>query len=114
MESRHIRVDHADAIDSKRHLLNAELHLIQMMKRVKGFKHFRKKELAFKTEFKSAVNYVKNKANDIIALIPDEPEAKLEKKAAQKTKGSPKEKDKEAKTLQTELEDIKRRLQALQ
>lgn len=112
MESRHIRVDHGDAIESKRHVLNSELHLIQMLKRVKSYRNYRKKELNFKIELKANVTYVKNKINEVIASMPELKEIKQEKKVtSSKSNDTGK---KEVNTLQTELEDIKRRLQALQ
>ena len=112
MESRHIRIDHGDAIESKRQVLNSELHLIQMLRKVKSFRHYRKKELELKTEFKTAVSYVKNKMNELITAMPELKEIKQDKKiVAAKSSSTGK---KVVNTLQTELEDIKRRLQALQ
>lgn len=106
MESRHVRIDYDEAFESKKQILNCELNLIQIVRRIRAYKILRKKEFKLKNDLKSQYLSLKNMVNSLILTIPEYKEMRLPKKHVESE-------IKESKDIKKELEEIKNKLARL-
>ena len=107
MESRHIRIDYDDAIASKKQLLNSEINALEIAKRIKNYQLLRKKEIVLKNELKNHMTFLGVKISGLLDTLPET----YSRSNSREKKNSGK--IKESKDFNQELEDIKRRLEAL-
>lgn len=107
METRHIKFNYGQALDAKKQLLSSEISLLHILKALKAYKALRKKELTEKNKLKTNLTSLKNKVKLIKNNLP-QPEPI--KKAPTKIKGIKKH---NKKTLQQEVNDIRKKLESL-
>jgi hypothetical protein len=107
METRHIRLDYDEAVDSKKKLLSTEINLLQVVKKIRAYKIVRKKELSYKNGLRIKMKALNKKINSIYSSFPEEymPKKKRVKKKVKETE-MPKD-------IHDELEEIKRKLEKL-
>ena len=107
METRHIRIDHEEALSSKKQLLSAELNLLHMIKKMKNYKTLRKKEIQTKIRLKAELSALKSKINLIQSTFPHE-QAPVKINKSKTTAEL-----KQSRNFQAELDDIKSKLAKL-
>lgn len=120
VETRHLRLEYDEALESKKQLLSAELDLLHVLKRVKNYRTLRKKETAEISKYKGNINTVKSKIKGVLGTFPKEalpkkekvPKKKKEKEVVEKVGKKPK-RDKSKSGIQLELEEIQRKLDRL-
>ena len=105
METRHIKLDYENALDSKKQLLSTELNLLNIIKKIKEYRRLRKKEMVTKNKLKTSLATIKTKINLFESTFP-----KQERQIVKKTK---QQKTKHEKDLQQELEEIQKKLSRL-
>ncbi len=107
-ETRHVKLDFEEALNGKKELLNSELNLLQIGKKMRGYKVLRRKELAEKRELKAEMGKLKNGLNLIISSFPEG-----EKKPSVQKRVRRIERE-ERKDFYGELDDIKKKLERLE
>lgn len=109
METRYIRLKYEEALSAKRELLSAELNVLTVAKRLRGYRDLRKKEFVLKNKLKSAFGFCRTKTNLILSSFPEG-----DKNAPRVSyKGKDNKKNGTEKNIQDELEAIKRKLEGL-
>jgi len=107
METRHIRLDYEETLDSKKQLLSTQLNLLHIIKILKSYAILRKKELITKNKLKNQLNFVEKKIDLIESTFPDQTKkqklVKIEKKIEKA----------HMRGIQKELDDIKSKLEKL-
>ena len=107
METRHIRLDHENALEAKKQILSTELNIIQTLRKLKAYKVLRKKELLKKSKLKTNLNVLRTKINLMQSFFPAEAkELNVPKKLTKKEK-------KERIDINKELEEIRNKLAKL-
>jgi len=106
METRHIKIDYEDALNSKKHLLGFEINLLHVLKKIRSYRIARKKEFLLKNKLKLKLMSLRKSMSSIQSFLPAENiglKVKIKKK-----------KEVEAKEdIHGELEEIKRKLDKL-
>jgi len=110
METRHIRLDYAQALNGKKHLLSSEINLIYMAKALLRYKALRKREFVLKNQLKTSITSLKAKLNLFSSMLPAPPSTPIMHKTAKKESRE----NKESKDLSEELRDIQEKLARLQ
>ncbi len=116
MESRYLKIDYSDALESKKQILILELESLQMLRRIKSYKVFKNSEYKLKNELKSQFAALKNQINSIFTTFPEykiEIPQKTHKKNLSQLKTDIEIKDKDTDSIQKELEEIKKKLESL-
>ena len=108
-EAVHIKIDFSEAVSSKKELLSCQLYLLKIAKNLKNYKKLRKKELADKSKVKTKLKSVANDLKHLRENMPKTSSAEKEKKQAKVEVQKKMEKGK----LESELNDIKDRLEKL-
>ena len=105
VETRHVRLDYEEALGAKKELLNSQLNLLHIGRRVKAYRILRKKELVVKQKMKSEMTALRMKIGLILSSFPrGEGKVKVEKKVIEEVG----ERD-----MRGELDDIRMRLERL-
>jgi len=108
METRYVKFNYQEALESKKQLLSSEFNLLQTAKRVKNYKTLRKKELVTKNKLKTALRNLRIKINSLQSNFPQEEMPKPLKKAVAKHK------KKQEQNIQEQLQEIQDKLTRLQ
>ena len=113
METRHVRLEHSEALNAKKQLLSAELNLLHVIKRIRAYKLLRKKEFSLRRKIKSNLTSVKSRINLVISTFPKDAikSPKKHKSARITVEKLVKEPRSD---IQRELEEIKRKLARLE
>jgi hypothetical protein len=103
MEPLHIKLETGEILNSKRHLLSAQINLLNIAKKIENYRTFRKLELRTKTLLRTEMKKTNENMKNMEKLLP---KAKIPEKEAvlEKTKTS---------SLEKELEKIKEELARL-
>jgi len=106
METRHIKIDYEDALDSKKHLLSSEINLLHILKKIKSYGMLRKRELMLKGRLKIQLNNLRKRISLVQYSLPTEGilEVKKKKKRVVEEKAD----------IQGELEEIRKKLERLE
>ena len=107
MESRHISIERTDAVALKKEVLNSEVSILEILKRLRSYRLLRKKEFVLRTELKAHFATLHTKVNSSCSSLPEYFPASVEKKF---TSAHPRE----SHDIQKELEDIRAKLQRLE
>jgi hypothetical protein len=116
----HIKLEHSEAIDSKRDVLISEMNILKLKKIIQKYSELRNKELDTKIEILNKIKICKKNLAKLEKLMPSlkVPEIlkdSYSKKITQEETSEPKRRLTPKNTsLESELEDIQRRLQSLQ
>jgi len=106
METRHVKLDYEEALNSKKELLNMQLNFLKVAKKIKSYGALRKKELALKNGLRVGLVNFRTKSQLFLSSLPGEPLKK--NKVRKKVNGSSGDED-----FHQELEDIKQKLERL-
>ncbi len=112
MEPRHIRLEYSEALESKRQILTTELNILQISKRIKNYKSIRKNEQTLKTKFRTNIIELKSLIQSIQETFPKH--EKLEEPKLKKEENKKVEKEYQEKDIQSQLEEIQRKLSQMQ
>jgi hypothetical protein len=107
-ETRHVRLDYGESLNSKKQLLSAEINLIYMNKKLKAYELLRKKEISQKNKLKISIASLKTKLDALLSTFPADQRKSDPKKIISRKQ------DQEEKNLSEELEDIQEKLAKLQ
>lgn len=107
MEMRYIKLDYEDALESKKSLLNSEISLLEILRKVKSYRNFRMKELSFKDKLKMELNKLNKKIEELQKSLPSE-YSKVDKRKNKEKKVFNRDRD-----LEDELNEIKKKLARL-
>jgi len=107
METRHVKFDYGQALDSKKQLLSSELSLLHILRALKAYKSLRKKEFVEKNKLKTNLTSLKTKIKLIEMSFPKPapiPKTPIRIKGIKKHS---------KKTLQQEVNEIREKLESL-
>jgi len=107
MESRYIKLDYLDALESKKSLLGAEINFLQLIKKIKNYRVLRMKELNDKNKFRSELIRFRKAIDSVQKVFPEE-NIKEDKRKNKEKKILSDNKD-----LEEELNQIKKKLARL-
>ena len=106
METRHVRLDYVNALAAKKDLLNAEINLLHIVRKMKAYRMIRKKEIASKNKLRIELGKLRKHMDSLEKQLP------AEGIKEDKRKNKPK-KVEESRNIDSELIDIKRKLAKL-
>lgn len=117
METRHVKIDHEDALNAKKQLLSTELNLLHILRKQKNYALLRKKDIAQINKMKVVCTAIKAKYKTLISTFPKEslPKPKKEEKYVEE-KFIPEpiiEKKVLKSAMETELDKIREKLDKL-
>ena len=113
----HVKVEHSEAIQSKKDLLSLELELIRVIKIIKRYKQLRTKELRLKNKLKRVTGQT---LTSIKIIEKDLPKIKLKEISHENEQIKEKPKEEENKRrknrdhLEREIEQIQKKLRVLE
>lgn len=113
MKDEYVGLTHSEKVYGQRHLLQAQLEMLDSMQRLQNYKNYRKEELVLKLT-------LKNKLGEILGLLADMD--KILPKPTYKIKGVKEEgeeaiwnvEEEEELTLEDEIELVRRKLENLE
>lgn len=114
--SMHVRFEKSEAINSRKLLLEAQIDLLKIVQNIRAYRISRKQQALLKTKLKTKLSTISSEISKINAEMPavDKRYIHEEKKEKQvKEKVSVKPKDTKDKSLEQELDSIKRKLSQL-
>ena len=106
-ETRHVRLDYVSALAAKKDLLGAEINLLQIVRKMKAYRQVRKKEMTAKNKLRVELGKLRKSMDNVEKSLPSE-NIKQDKR-----KNKSKKVIEEGKNLDSELMDIKRKLERL-
>ncbi|MFA5174057.1 MAG: hypothetical protein WC438_02655 [Candidatus Pacearchaeota archaeon] len=109
METRHVRLGYEEGLLAKKQLLSVELNLLQTVKKVRGYKLLRTKEMAVKNKLSVVLSALRSQISTIQSTFPKQETEK--EKVKQKEKKTEKI---ETADIQKELKEIEEKLAKLQ
>jgi len=107
MKKLHIRLEYEEAIEGKRELLESQINLLEILKRVKNYKILRKRELILKGKLKNSLSLLSSEINQIQSHLP-ESEGELGIKEVMTKQETEKDKN-----LEAQLQEIREKLAKL-
>jgi len=109
MESRHIKINHDEALHAREQILSMELNLLNTFKRIKSYRLLRKRESTERNKLKLGLKALKKTINDLDFDMPKDSndEIDIKRKKIKKIEGE------ERKDIQKELDEIQRKLARL-
>ncbi len=107
VETRHVRLDFEEAMNAKKELLNLEMNLLKIGKKLKAYKNLRKREFAEKGKFKNQLSALKRASGLFLSSLPKESlnEEQKKEKSVKREKGD---------DFYKELDEIKKKLEKLE
>ena len=109
METRHIKLNYGEALNTKKQLLSSEINLIYVNKNLSKYRILRRKEFALKNKLKTNITSLKAKLNLLLSTLPKDEGTTEIKKTNQRKK----EQKRQESNLSSELEDIQAKLAKL-
>jgi len=103
----YMKLNHAEDVFGEKNLLQSELEILSILKRYQTYKKLRKEELKLKALLKKTINDTREEISKVDKLLPktkDDKFSSVDLSHAQKAR----------KDLEGEIEEIKRRIMALQ
>lgn len=107
METRHVKLDYLNALDSKKSMLGSEINLLQIVSKLRSYKNFRLKELDYKNKLRIELGKFLEMIDSLQNSLPNY-EFKEDKRKQKDKIFSESNKD-----LEKELNEIKRKLSNL-
>lgn len=71
MRKLHIRLEYEEAVEGKRELLESQINLLEILKRLKNYKILRKRELILKGKLKNSLSLLSSEINQIQSHLPE-------------------------------------------
>lgn len=109
MENLHIKFEYDEALTGKKEFLYSQLHMLELLKKLRDYRNSRKRELILKSRLKNELSAVKTKIIEIEEHLPKE--AQEEIRTIRKIKHTERS---ENKSIESQLQEIKDKLSALQ
>ena len=113
METRHIKLDYEEALNAKKELLSCQLNILQILKKIQSYKEFREQEHQYKNKLRLAMRGLRSRTNQFIASLPENIEVKEKPEINPIKKGKEGIKKENKQQIQSELNEIKKRLERL-
>ena len=117
IETRHVKLDYVTALGAKKDLLNAEINLLHIVRKMKGYRQMRKKEMATKNKLRIELGKLRKSMDNVQKDLPADnvklDKRKMKEKKGIAGKGSEDPLGHEGRNLDSELLDIKRKLEKL-
>jgi len=113
MRALYIKIDYDEALAGKKEFLTAQINMLKLLRSLRNYKNWRRRELILKTRFKTRMTNIKKKLNELKALFPKEAEPVEEEI---KTTRQTKEEHEDLKTksdIEVQLAEIKEQLARL-
>lgn len=104
----YIKIETEEAVDSKKNILGSEMNILQLTNKMNEYKKLRKFELIKKARLKTLVRQNMLKVNTLINELP-QPEGKIKREVSTARQTE----DKKKKDINSELEDIRKKLNEL-
>ncbi|HLC72014.1 MAG TPA: hypothetical protein VJH37_00360 [Candidatus Nanoarchaeia archaeon] len=114
MRPEHVRIQQAECVFSEKNLLHAQLDVISLIKRYESFKAFRAEELLLKIALKSKIAEAKDSLALFEKLLPKPAIVPKTVKHESHEYSHHEAAHKKKQTLETEVEEIRRKLASLQ
>ena len=108
METKYIRLDYEESLETKKNLLSSQLNLLRTSKNLRNYKMLRAKEIAIKNKLNVALKTLKAKINLIQSTFPEQEKSKILPKKERIIEINKQE------NIQRQLEDIQCKLAKLQ
>mgnify|MGYP001582041204 FL=1 len=104
METRYVKLDYLDALESKKSMFGSEINLLQIVSKLRSYKNSRLKELDYKNKLRIELEKFANKINLLQESFPgynftEDKRKKKEKNFSENNKD-----------LEKELNEIKRKI----
>ncbi len=118
MKNLYVRFEYDEAVENKKQLLSSQADLLELLKSFKNYKHTRERELILKNKFKLRWLELQNELASIIQFFPQEAEEEkevesLRKETKHKTRILESPEKREYETIESELNEIQRKLARL-
>ncbi len=110
MEEIHIKLEAGEAINAKKNLLSTEINILNLIKKIRDYKRARKEELKKKAKLRTELRKLINEMKILEKELPETKGVKKTREGRVKVKLIGKAKSTK---LESELEDIKRKLERL-
>lgn len=112
METRHVRIDYENALESKKQMLSSEINLLHVLNNIRTYKQLRKKEISIKSNLRTNISQLRSKLSLIESTFP---ERKIVGSKVIRLKKEIKTKEDKAKDrdFQNQLDEIKMKLSRL-
>jgi len=107
METRHVKLDYVSALTAKKDLLGAEINLLTIVRRMKAYRQLRSKEMSVKNKLRIEIGKLRKSMDNVEKHLPME-NIKLDKR-----KNKSKKVVEDSRNLDSELMEIKRKLENL-
>lgn len=107
MRKLHIRLEYEEVVEGKRELLESQINLLEILKRVKNYKILRKRELILKGKLKNSLSLLNSEINQIQSHLP-ESEGELEIKEVMTKQETERDKN-----IESQLQEIREKLARL-
>jgi len=107
METRHIRIEYEDALNSKKNLLSTEINLLHVLRKIKAYRLFRKRELASKNKLRIELGNFRKKISLMHIHLPQD-NIKIDRRKRKRKTVLDSGPD-----IQDELAEIKKKLERL-
>lgn len=114
--SEFVRINNSEVGYSKKHLLNSELELLNLIKSFRVFRELRKEEFVLKVTLKNKIAEALDNLKELEKKLPKthyKPEKKVKKVEEVKEVKEVVEQKKKKRTLEDEIEEVRRKLQGL-
>lgn len=104
METRYVKLNYLDALESKKSMLGSEINLLQIVSKLRSYKNLRLKELDYKNKLKIELGKFAKRIDILEESFP------IYKFTEDKRKNKEKTFSESNKDLEKELNEIKRKL----
>ena len=108
METRHVKLDYVNALSAKKDLLGAEINLLQIVRKIKGYRGVRKRELTVKNKLRLEIGKLRKQMDGLVNYLPTD-NVKIDKRKNKKKKVGD-----GGRNLDSELGEIKKKLAGLE
>ncbi len=111
----YVRLEHEEAVGSKRGVLSMEMNLLQIMTKISAYKKLRRQEIRDRIELKKRLRAIKSMIQDLLNLVPEveKPKLKFRKRSSEGKEVKQKKEANFQKGVEQQLAEIKARLQKL-
>lgn len=118
MKNLYIRFEYDEAIEGKKQMLSSQADFLELLKSFKNYKHTRERELILKNRLKIRWLELQNELANIMQFFPQEAEEEkevesLRRETKNKIKILETPEKKEYETIESELNEIQRKLARL-
>jgi hypothetical protein len=110
----HVRLDYSESLEGKKQLLSSEMNILRLLKSIKNYIKFRRRELILKTRIRKELSSLRININNLLQQFPKkigDEEIRIKKRTGRKTKTEQEKKHME--DIESQLQDIQSKLNGL-